>query len=56
MCRGVSPPSKLRAEIQMSGKYPFAKTRQIDADIDLQDLFNEYWSSKENHFMVPRQS
>jgi hypothetical protein len=56
MCRGVSPASKLRAEIQMSGKYPLAKTRQTDAEIDLQDLFKEYWSSEKNNFIVLSQS
>jgi hypothetical protein len=57
MRRGVSPASKLSAEIQMSGKYPLAKTRQTDAaEINLQDLFNEYWSSENNDFIVLSQS
>jgi hypothetical protein len=56
MVRGVSPAFKLRVEIQMSGKYPLAKTRQTDAEIDLQDLFKEYWSSEKNNFIVLSQS
>jgi len=57
VCRGVSPTSKMRAEIQMrSGHLFWAKNRQANDDIKLQALFNDYWTSTEHEFTVPRQS
>jgi len=34
----------------------WAKHRQANEDIDLDDLFSDYWSSHENEFIVPSQS
>jgi hypothetical protein len=51
MCRGVSPTSDMRTEIQMrSGHLFWAKNRQGSEVIDLQELFNDYWSSNEREF------
>ena len=47
----------MRAEIQMkSGHFLWAKNRLASEIINLQALFNDYWSSKKHEFMVPSQS
>jgi len=47
----------MRAEIQMTRGHLFwAKNRQMSEAIDLQALFNIYWSSNKHEFTVPRQS
>jgi hypothetical protein len=57
MRRGVSPISKLRAEIQIkSGHLIWTKNREGNEVIDLQELFNEYWTSNKREFTVPSQS
>jgi hypothetical protein len=57
MCSGVSPTSKMRAEIHMkSGHSLWAKTREAGEVIDLQGLFDDYWSSNDPKFTVPSQS
>jgi len=57
MYRGLSPTSEIRVEIRMrSGKFLWAKNRQAVGVINLQALFNDYWSSNENEFTVPSQS
>ena len=55
-CRGLSPASELRAEIQMMGKFPWAKSRQASEVIDLQALFDNYWISDEHELTVSSQS
>ena len=57
MCRGVSPTSEMRAEIEMtSGNVLRAKNLLASEVIDLQMLFNNYWNSNEHKFTVPRPS
>ena len=57
MCRGVYPTSEMRAEIQMkSGHIFWAKHRLAGGVIDLQALFNDYWSTSKHVFTVPSQS
>jgi hypothetical protein len=57
MCRSVSPTSEMRAEIQAKSGYSFwAKNREGREVIDLEGLFNNYWSSNENEFTVSGQS
>ena len=57
MYRDVFPTSKMHAEIQMkSGHLFWAKYRQTNEPIDLQDIFNEYWTSNQNDFIVPSRS
>ena len=56
MCRGLSPTSEMRAEIHMSGKFLWGKNRQASEVIDLQSLFNDYWSSDGREFIVPSRS
>ena len=57
MCRGVSPTSEMRAEIQMKiGHLFWAKHRLASEVIDLQALYNEYWSTSKHVFTVPSQS
>ena len=54
MCRCVSPTSKMRVEILMrSGVLIWAKHRLASEQIDLQALFNDYWSSTKHEFTVP---
>src|SRR5258708_38735113 len=54
VCRDVSPTSEIRAEIRMtSGHGPWAKIGQAGGVIDLQDVFNRYWSTNEREFTVP---
>jgi len=46
VCRGVSPASQMRVEIQMkSGHGPWAKKEENSESIDLEKLFNDYLSS-----------
>ena len=56
MGRGLSPTSEMRAEIYMSGKFLWGKNRRASDVIDLQSLFNDYWSSNGREFTVPSQS
>ena len=57
ICRGVSPTSEMRIEIQMRRGHLFwAKDRLAGEVIDLQELFNEYWGSVKHVFTVPSQS
>ena len=46
----------MRTEIEMRGGHFWAKHRQASEMIDLQALFDDYWNSNENEFMVPSQS
>ena len=53
--RGVSPTSKLRAEVRMrTGHFFWAKNREGSGEIGLRELFNTYWRSNEREFMVTR--
>ena len=57
VCRGISPTSEMRAEIQMrSGRSFWTKIRRPSEPIDLQGLFNEYRSTIKHVFTVPSQS
>jgi hypothetical protein len=54
MCRGVSLTSEMRVEIQMMSSHLFwGKNRLASELIDIQALFNDYWSSNEHEFAVP---
>jgi len=54
MCRGVSPTSEIRVEIQKRGSHLlWGKNRLASELIDVQALFNDYWSSIQHEFMVP---
>ena len=56
ICRDVSPTSEMRAEIQMRHGHLFwVNYRQTSEVIDVQVLFNEYWSSNKHEFTVPSQ-
>ena len=51
--RDISPTSEIRVEIQrISGDLFWAKGRQANEVIDLQDLLNDYWSSDKHEFVV----
>jgi hypothetical protein len=55
--RDIFPTSHVRVEIQIkSGHLPWAKKHQSTKEIDMQNLFDEYWSSKEHKLMVPGRS
>jgi len=57
VCRGVSPGSQMRVDIQMkSGHGPWAKKEQTSKLIDLQRLFNQDQSSKAHQPTVLGQS
>ena len=57
VCRDISPTSEMRVDVQrITGHLFFAKSRQTNELIDLQELFNEYWSSDKRQFTIPRQS
>ena len=71
MCRGIFPTSepsetsetsKMSVNIQWTPRHvPFAKSlsftkSSVDELIDLQGLFNDYWSSGERQFTVRGQS
>ena len=56
MCRDVSPASELRAEIQMKRGYLIlTKNLQKSETIDLQALFDDYWSSSKHEFTISSQ-
>jgi hypothetical protein len=59
MCvyRKVSPTTKMSVEVQMkSNRVPWAKKEQNTKEIDLENLFNTYWTSKQHELTVPGQS
>jgi hypothetical protein len=57
LCRGVSPTSEMRVELQMKSGHSFwAKYREKSGVIDLQGVFDHYWNSNEHEFTVPSQS
>ncbi len=57
MYRDVSPTSQIRAEVRMkSGHSMWAKYREASELIDLDGLFNDYWSSNDHEFTVLGQS
>jgi len=57
VCRDVSPTSQIRAEVRMTRGHSFWATYLETSDIiDLQALFNDYWSSNSHEFTVLGQS
>ena len=55
--REISPTSQVRVEILLKSSHlPWVKKDQNIKAIDLQKLFNDYWSSKEHNLMVPGRS
>ena len=56
MCRCLSPTSEIRAEIQLTSGHAFwAKHRQGSATIDLKSIFDDYWSSSKQEFVISSQ-
>ena len=46
MCRDIFPTSKMRVDVQRKTGHLFmAKSRETNESIDLQGLFEDYWSS-----------
>ena len=57
MCRNIFPTSEMRVDVQrITSQRFFAKSRQTNEVIDLQEIFNEYWSSYKDQFIVLSQS
>jgi len=57
VCREVSPTTKMRVEVQMKSSHlPWAKKEQTTKEIDLENLFNIYWSSTAHELTVPGKS
>ena len=55
--RGISPATKMSVEVQMkSGHLPWAKKEETTKEIDLENLFNIYWTSKAHELTVSGQS
>ena len=55
--REVSPTSQIRADVRMkSGHSVWAKYREASEVIDLDGLFDDYWSSNKDNFTVLSQS
>ena len=47
----------MSVEIQMKSGYLFlAKTQQTNENIDLQELFNDYWNSNKRELLVSSES
>ena len=56
-CRGVSPTAEMHVEIELKrGHVSWAKKEQISKSIDIQKLFNNYWTSAAHELIVPGQS
>ena len=53
VCREVSPTTKMIVEVTMKR---WAKKQQTTKEIDLETLFNTYWTSKARELTVPGQS
>ena len=57
VCRDLSPASQLRVEIQIGSAYlPWAKKTRASQTIDLQELFNDYWTSNARKLAAQSQS
>ena len=57
MYRDVSPTTQIRAEVRMKSGHSFwAKYRAAGEVIDLDGLFDDYWSSNNREFIVLSQS
>ena len=57
MYRDVSPTSQIRAEVRMKRGHSFWATYREASDVvDLDGLFNDYWSSNNHEFTVLSQS
>ena len=57
VCREVSPTTKMIVEVQMRSTHlPWLKKEPITKEIDLETLFNIYWTSKAQQITVPGQS
>lgn len=59
MCvsREISLTTKMIVEVQMrSAHLPWLKKEQITKEIDLENLFTTYWTSKAQEITVPGQS
>jgi len=57
MCRGISPASEMRVEIQMRTGHSFwTSIRRLSEPIDLQALLNDYRSTIKHVFTVSSQS
>jgi len=55
--RDVSPTSQIRAEVRMKRGHSFWATYREASDVvDLDGLFNDYWSSNNHEFTVLSQS
>ena len=57
VCREISPATKMSVEVQMkSSPLLWAKKEEINKEIDLENLFNIYWTSQAHELTVPGQS
>ena len=59
VCRGVSPTTKMSVEIHIHRKSNYlswVKKGQTTKQIDLQNLFNIYWTPNEHELKVQGQS
>ena len=57
VCREVLPTTKMIVEVQMRSTHlPWVKKEPITKEIDLENLFDIYWTSKAQKITVPGQS
>ena len=57
LCRDLSPTSQICAEVRMKRGHSFWATyREASEVVDLDGLFNDYWSSDNHEFTVLSQS
>jgi len=57
VCRDLSPTSRIGAEVRMKrGHSIWATYREASEVVDLDGLFNDYWSSNNHEFTVLSQS
>jgi hypothetical protein len=57
MCRSVPPTSELRVDTRMRKAFaPWAKWKQTGNEINIGELFNDYWNTNNCEFTVSSQS
>jgi hypothetical protein len=57
MCRSITPTSEMRVDTRMRKAYlPLAKWKEIGNEIDIESLFDDYWTTNDHKFIVSSQS
>jgi len=57
VCRDISPTSQICVDIQMKhGDLPWAMVEQASKEIDLGELYDDYWTSKAHELALQSES